>query len=166
MPRLAAVLLAALLLWAVPASADSVPQDQQTAILGVLQKLHQGYEKKDLEAVMGLISGAVDTTAKRYASEHPERPDGEKAIQDAFRAFHEDIFQNEAYQVLEFKGGFATYTGREDGSVEVVSTVPMIATDPMTFYDGETPNTVVLRLGRFVMRPAGKTWVITEMDLF
>lgn len=174
MPRLLAALLAAFLLLAVPAvaaadaDADGAPvgKDQQAAIMAVLQRLHHAYEAKDLKVVMGLIAGAVDRTAKDYAASHPERPDAEKAIRDAFQAFHEDIFVNEAYHVLEFKGGFATFSKRLDGDVEVVSTVPVISTDPMTFYDGETPQTVVLRLGRFVMREGKQGWQIMEMDLF
>lgn len=168
MPRLLAATLAAFLLLAMPAvaAADGVAKDQQVAIMKVLQGLHHAYEARDLKEVMGLISGAVDTTAKSYAAKHPERKDAEKAIKDAFQAFHEDIFANEAYHVLEFKGSFATFDKRPDGTVEVTSTVPVISTDPMTFYDGETPNTVVLRLGRFVMKPAGKSWKIVEMDLF
>jgi len=51
--------------------------------------------------------------------------------------------------------------------VEVVSSVPIIGTQAMTFEDSDgSPATIRLRLGRFVLRPVQGDWRIVEMDLF
>lgn len=183
MPRLIAVLLAVTLLlaagpaWAeadpaAPAGTEAPPvskavdEAQKAAIMTVLKSLHGTYEARDVKGVLGLIQEVVDRTAREYQAGHPEDPKAEEAIRDAFVAFHEDIFRHEGYHLLAFEPRFADFKPRTDGSVEVVSNVPIIGTEDMTFDDNGTPATVHLRLGRFVLRPEDGTWRIVEMNLF
>ena len=150
-----------------PSPSLPVTDPQKAAILAVLKELHAAYAARDVKAVMALIHEAVETTARNYQGFHPEKPGADQAIRDAFQAFHEDIFQHEGYVLLEFQPKFAEFKGREDGSVEVVSNVPILSTESMTFEDPEAgPTTVRLRLGRFVLRPVDGKWQIVEMDLF
>lgn len=160
------LLLAALLFLAAPARAEAVADDQKQAIHDTLQRLYQAYQTKDVDAVMGLIAGAVETTAREYQAQHPEKPNAEQAIREAFLAFHEDIFRHADYRLLDFQDGFLNYSVNADGSVDVQSSVPVIATDPMTFDDEGTPVTVNLRIGHFVLVPEDGRWRIVKMDLF
>ena len=172
MPRPVAALLAFLVLLAGVARAEPTPpppvtEEQKAAIVAVLKDLHTAYEARDVQKVMGLIHEAVEATARKYQADHPDRPGADQQIREAFVAFHEDIFQHREYHLLDFQPGFAEFSPREDGSVEVLSNVPIVSTDAMTFEDSDgTPTTVRLRLGRFVLRPAKGCWQIVEMDLF
>jgi len=144
-----------------------VSSDQQAAILEVLEGLHSAYEARDLEAVLGRIQLAIEATAQDYQARHPEKKEAALEIRDAFRAFHEDIFRQEDYQLLDFQSGFAEFKALPDGTVEVLSSIPIIGTEAMTFEDTDgTSATIRLRLGRFVMRQVDGTWKIAGMDLF
>ena len=144
-----------------------VSSEQQAAILEVLEGLHAAYQARDLEAVLGRIHLAIEATAQEYQARHPEKEGAAEEIRDAFRAFHEDIFRHEDYHLQDFQSGFAEFKALPDGTVEVLSSVPIIGTEAMTFEDTDgTSATIRLRLGRFVMRPVEGSWQIAGMDLF
>ncbi len=146
---------------------QAVTEEQQAAVEAALKRLYSAYQARDVQAVLDQIHEAVEKTARDYQASHPEKPGADEEIRVAFRAFHEDIFNHQDYRLEDFQFGFADFAARPDGSVEVVSSVPIIGTEAMTFEDSDgTPATVRLRLGRFVLRPVDGDWRIVEMDLF
>ncbi len=145
----------------------ALDDEAQAAILEVLEGLHAAYEARDLEGVLGRIHLAIEATAGEYQARHPEKVGADQEIRDAFRAFHEDIFRHEDYRLQDFQSGFAEFKSLPDGTVEVLSSVPIIGTEAMTFEDTDgTSATIRLRLGRFVMRQIEGSWQIAGMDLF
>jgi len=151
-----------------PAPASPAVDDvQKAAVEAVLNRLYLAYQAKDVQGVLDLIHDAVESSARDYQAGHPEKVGADQQIREAFRAFHEDIFAHQDYDLQDFQFGFADLSLRPDGSVEVVSSVPIIGTQAMTFEDSDgSPATIRLRLGRFVLRPVQGDWRIVEMDLF
>lgn len=155
------------------ASPAAVPEremadpSQVAAIKAELNKLYQAYKAKDLKAIMTIIQPAVENTAQEYAAEHPQDPQAAERIRDAYLAFHEDILNHADFCMDEFVPDLAQYFKGQNGSVEVVSPVPVIGTSSMTFQDDEGDGYIVrLRLGRFVYACDKGQWKLVEMDLF
>ena len=156
-----------------PAAAEEAPpgreatQNEKDEAVAVMLDLYQSYYDKDLDKLMGLIHDFVEKSAADYAADHPDDKEAAEKIRDAYLAFHEDLLNHEDYYIEDFHPEFADFFVRDDGIIEVISSVPIISTPTLSFEDDDgNVYSVRLRLGRFLLKKAGDTWRIYEMDLF
>ncbi|MGM9991800.1 MAG: hypothetical protein ACI376_02985 [Candidatus Bruticola sp.] len=152
------------------AVSQAVPAEVKTEIKADLRELYSAYRDKNVDKVMEVLHECIESSALEYASRHKEDPEAADKIRDAYKAFHEDIFNHKDYVLDPFTLEFCTYQTLANGNVEVASAVPVISSKSMDFKE-ETPDqthymTISLRLGRFVYARGDKGWHIVEMDLF
>ncbi|MGM9998030.1 MAG: hypothetical protein ACI38Q_01315 [Candidatus Bruticola sp.] len=152
------------------AVSKTVPAEIKTQVKADLRELYNAYRDKNVDKVLQVLHECIESSALEYAGRHKEDPEAADKIRDAYKAFHEDIFNHKDYVLDPFTLEFCTYQTLENGNIEVSSAVPVISSKSMDFKE-ETPDqihymTVSLRLGRFVYAHKDNGWHIVEMDLF
>ncbi len=144
------------------APATPVSEADQQAIKTVLKQLYDAYSAKNVDQVMTLIQGAVDASA---AADPKGRT---QEIKDAFRAFHEDLLTHPDLILDPFEDRYLTFEALPDGSIHVVSPVPVIASNSLVFKesDGTPTEPISLRLGDFTFqKQSDGTMRIVRMNL-
>lgn len=142
--------------------APPVPEADQQAIRALLKQLYDAYQARSVDQVMALIQPAVDASAAADAQGRAQE------IKDAFRAFHEDLLNHPDFRLDPFNDRFLDFQAQSDGSIRVVSPVPIIVSDALIFTesDGTPTPPIALRLGDFTFqRDAEGQMRIVRMNL-
>jgi len=151
---------------AAPAPATLSAQDKE-AICAVIQRLHQAYEKRDLEAVMALEQEAVDSKAAQVEASGIVE-DGRKltaaAYKDAIRGCTEEILNHKDYKLRELELQDLAFK-RVGDRVEVCGVVPIIATDRVEVVAPGSGMMASLTYNRFTFEKRADGWHIVGMDL-